>query len=189
MALPPSPNGKELVAPGSRAEWRSWLDSRPERTEGVWLAFPKESSDVPGPSYEDLVEEALCFGWIDGQAASGDADLTMQWYSPRRKGGIWARSNKERVERLESAGLMTDRGRAVINRAKADGSWNRYDDVEALVVHQDLADALDATPGARQAFEALAVSRKKERLWRVYEAKRPETRERRIAETVQSLLE
>lgn len=189
MGLPSSPNGKELVAPESRAEWRAWLEGRPDRMEGVWVVYPKKSASVAGPSYADLVEEALCFGWIDGQGAKGDADLTMNWFSPRRKGGIWAKSNKERVDRLISTGLMTERGLVVIEAAKEDGSWNQYDDVEALVVHDDLAEALHGAPGAREAFEALAPSHKREYLWWVYEAKRPETRQRRIAETVRRLLE
>jgi uncharacterized protein YdeI (YjbR/CyaY-like superfamily) len=145
-----SPNGKEVVVPRSRTEWRAWLEERPDRVEGVWVAMPRPRSEVEGPAYEDLVEEALCFGWIDGQAAKGNDDLTLQWYSPRRKGSIWAKSNKERVERLAAAGLMTDRGRAVVERAKTDGSWSQADDVEALVVHDDLAEALDASPAARR---------------------------------------
>lgn len=189
MGLPVSPNGKEVLAPGSRAEWRAWLQERPDRTEGVWVAYPKKSAQLTGPSYDDLVEEALCFGWIDGQGAKGDNDRTLNWFSPRRKGGIWARSNKERVERLVAAGVMTERGLAVIEAAKEDGSWAQYDDVEALVVHDDLAEALDATAGAREAFAALPQSHQREYLWWVYEAKRPETRVRRIAETVRRLLE
>lgn len=144
---------------------------------------------MDGPSYEDLVEEALCFGWIDGQAAKGNDDCSLLWFSPRRRGGIWARSNKERVARLGAAGLITERGAEVIAAAKADGSWAQYDDADALVVHVDLAAALAATPGARECFDRLAPSHRKQHLWYVYQAKRPETRERRIAETVRRLLE
>jgi uncharacterized protein YdeI (YjbR/CyaY-like superfamily) len=187
--MPMSPNGKELIAPESRDQWRQWLEERPDRTEGVWVAVPKKSSRLPGVPYDHLVEEALCFGWIDGQAAAGDEDRTLSWFSPRRKGGIWARSNKERVERLIAEGLMTPRGLAVIEAAKADGSWNRYDDVDALVVHQDLAEALDESPEAKAAFAALPPSQRKLHLWYVYEAKRPETRARRIAETIRRLSE
>lgn len=187
--LPSSPNGKEVVAPASRAEWRGWLEARPDRTEGVWVAVPKKNSGIAGASYEDLVEEALCFGWIDGQAARGDEDRTLSWFSPRRKGSVWAKSNKERVERLLAQGLMTERGLAVIEQAKADGSWSQLDDAEALVVHADLAEALQAAPGAREAFESLPPSHKKQHLWHIYEAKRPETRRRRIAATIRRLIE
>ncbi len=184
-----SPNGKEVVAPPSRAEWRRWLDGNPERNEGVWGAIPRKNAVVTGTPYEDLVEEALCFGWIDGQAAGGDDQWTLLWFAPRRKGSIWARSNKERVERLTTGGLMTERGQAVIDRSKADGSWSQYDDVDALLIHDDLAEALDAAPQARDRFEKLAPSHKKAHLWHVYSAKRPDTRAKRIASTVIILLE
>ncbi len=189
MGLPDSPNGKEVVAPSSRMEWREWLRVNQDRDEGAWVLVPRKAASVVGPSYEDLVEEALCFGWIDGQAAKGDESYTLGWFSPRRRGGIWARSNKERVARLEAAGLIAERGASVIAAAKSDGSWAQYDDADALVVHDDLAAALAATPRARDAFNSLAPSHRKQHLWYVYEAKRPETRERRIAETVERLLE
>jgi uncharacterized protein YdeI (YjbR/CyaY-like superfamily) len=188
LGLPNSPNGKEVLAPSSRAEWREWLRTNQDRDGGTWILVPRKAASVDGPSYADLVEEALCFGWIDGQAAKGDDSRSMLWFSPRRKGGIWARSNKERVARLEAAGLIAERGAAVIAAAKADGSWAQYDDADALVVHDDLAAALAATPGARESFDRLAPSHRKQHLWYVYEAKRPETRERRIKETVRRLL-
>jgi uncharacterized protein YdeI (YjbR/CyaY-like superfamily) len=165
------------------------LEGNPDRTEGVWVVFRKSKSALEGPTYMDLVDEALCFGWIDSVEKSVDSDRLIQWYSPRRRGGIWSALTKQRIERLESGNLMHDRGRAAIEEAKADGSWAQYDDVEALVVHDDLAEALDATPGAREAFQALPPSHRKQHLWHVYEAKRPETRERRIEATVRRLLE
>lgn len=186
---PPSPNGKQVLVPDSRAEWRRWLEENPARTDGVWLAIPRKSAAVTGTAYADLVEEALCFGWIDGQAAKGNDDWTLLWFSPRRKRSVWARSNKERVERLTTQGLITERGRAVIDQAKADGSWSRYDDVDALFVHDDLAEAMAAAPTALERFEDLAPSHQKAHLWHVYSAKRPETRAKRIAEIVRSLLQ
>jgi uncharacterized protein YdeI (YjbR/CyaY-like superfamily) len=189
VPTPPSPNGKEIVAPRSRAEWRGWLERQPDRTEGVWVALPRRNRGVAGPTYEDAVEEALCFGWIDGQAARGDEHRTMLWFSPRRPGSVWARSNKERVERLVASGAMTERGMAVIDAAQADGSWSRYDDVDALAIHPDLEGAFDAVPAAREAFAALPPSQQKQHLWHIYEAKRPETRARRIAATISRLTE
>ena len=184
---PESPNGKEVLAPASRAEWRRWLESQTARTEGVWLAIPKKGAAMTGTAYVDLVEEALCFGWIDGQAARGTDQWSMLWFAPRRKGSVWARSNKERVERLIAQGLMTDRGQAVIDQAKEDGSWSQYDDVDALLIHDDLAEALAAAPTALARFESLAPSHRKAHLWHVYSAKRPETRAKRIADTVRTL--
>jgi uncharacterized protein YdeI (YjbR/CyaY-like superfamily) len=186
---PPSPNGKEVFAPRRRADWRRWLEGRPDRTEGVWVVYPKRSSPVEGPTYDDLVEEALCFGWIDAVTRRADDDRMLQWFAPRRRGGVWAASNKERVERLTAEGLMTDRGQEVIDAAKADGSWSQYADAEAMVVHPDLDQSLASAPGAREAYDALAPSHKKQYLWWVYEAKRPETRAKRITEIVRRLVE
>lgn len=189
VPVPLSPDGKEVLAPRHRADWRRWLDQRPDRSEGVWVVYPKKSSPLEGPEYEELVEEALCFGWIDAVTRRLDDDRVLQWFSPRRKGGIWAASNKQRVERLISAGLMTDRGQAVIDAAKADGSWSQFDDAEAMVLHPDLEEALAAAPSARDAYQALAPSHKKQYLWWVYSAKRPETRSKRIAEMLRRLTE
>lgn len=184
---PPSPDGKEVFVPASRAQWRQWLDSHPDRTVGVWVAYPKKSSDMDGPNYDDLVEEALCFGWIDSVARRADDHRLLQWFSPRRKGGAWSRSNKARIERLVRQGLMTERGQAVIDAARADGSWSQYDDAEAMVVRPDLQDAFDSDPEALAFYEALAPSHRKQYLGWVYSAKRPETRAKRIAEMMERL--
>lgn len=175
--------------PSSRAEWRRWLEKHPERTEGVWVVYPKKSSVLDGPRYDELVEEALCFGWIDSLTRRADADRTIQWFSPRRKGGVWSASNKQRIERMVAEGMMTDRGQAAIDAARADGSWSRYDDVEAMVIHPDLQEAFQAHPAARAAYEALAPSHRKQHLWWVYSAKRPETRTKRIGELMQRLVD
>jgi uncharacterized protein YdeI (YjbR/CyaY-like superfamily) len=185
---PPSPNGKDVLVPATRADWRQWLAANPGRTEGLWVVYRKKSSDLEGPDYEDLVEEALCFGWIDSQYRRVDDDRGIQWFSPRRKGGIWSASNKERVERLERAGLMADAGRAVIEQAKADGSWSQTDAVDAMVVPSDLAGALKAAE-ATAAYEALADSAKQQLLWWITSAKRQGTRTARIEETVRRLAE
>lgn len=184
---PSSPNGKEVVVPATRGAWREWLAANTDRTEGTWVVYRKKLSDLDGPDYDDLVEEALCFGWIDSQNRRVDDDRTIQWFSPRRKGGIWSSSNKERIERLERAGLMTGAGRAAIDQAKADGSWSQFDEVDALIVPPDLAAAMESA-GVRPAYEALADSTKRQYLWRIVSAKRPGTRAARIEETVGSLL-
>ena len=183
---PPSPNGKEVVTPVSRSAWRDWLASNPDRQEGVWVVYRKKSSEFEGPGYDDLVEEALCFGWIDSQSRRVDDDRVIQWFSPRRKGGLWSARNKERIEKLERAGMMTGAGRAAIEQAKADGSWSQTDDVDALIVPPDLEMALESA-GAKAAYEALADSVKKQYLWWITSAKRPVTRAARITETVQRL--
>lgn len=187
LGNPPSPNGKEVVVPATRAAWRDWLAANHGRNEGLWVVYRKASSPLEGPLYEDLVEEALCFGWIDSLTKRVDEDRTIQWYSPRRKGGLWSQINKQRIERLAGAGLMTERGQAVIDAAKADGSWSQGDAADALIIPSDLQKQLDASPRALTAYNALPSSIKKQHLWTVYSAKQPATRARRIASLVEQL--
>ena len=184
---PVSPDGKHVLAPPSRNAWREWLASNLDRTEGLWIVYRKKSSSLDGPVYDDLVEEALCFGWIDSRVRRVDDDRTMQWFSPRREGGVWSALNKERIERLIGAGYMTEVGQAAIDRAKTDGSWSQFDEVDALVVPPDLQTALEAAPEAVTAYEALGDSAKKEYLWWIHSAKRPATRANRIEETIRRL--
>jgi uncharacterized protein YdeI (YjbR/CyaY-like superfamily) len=187
LPAPPSPNGKDVLTPVSRSTWRSWLASNTDREEGLWVVYRKKSSSLEGPAYDELVEEALCFGWIDSQARRVDEDRTIQWFSPRRRGGLWSAPNKERIERLAEAGLMTEFGQAVIDAAKADGSWSQTDEVDALVVPPDLDDALSLAPKARDRYDRLADSAKRQHLWMVHSAKRPETRAIRIEEIIRRL--
>jgi uncharacterized protein YdeI (YjbR/CyaY-like superfamily) len=188
LGLPPSPNGKEVLVPAKRAVWRQWLGQNADRPDGLWVVYRNKSSHLEGPLYDELVEEALCFGWIDSVTRRLDDDRLIQWFSPRRKGGVWSALNKERVDRLIEAGLMSDRGLHVIEEAKSDGSWSQYDDVEALIVPADLEGALLGTPGAAAAYEALSVSARKQLLWQVYSAKRPQTRAARIERLVTDLV-
>ncbi|MGI9586465.1 MAG: YdeI/OmpD-associated family protein [Acidimicrobiia bacterium] len=184
---PVSPDGKQVLVPPSRNDWRVWLVSNSDRQEGLWIVYRKKSSDLAGPLYDDLVEEALCFGWIDSRVRRIDDDRVIQWYSPRRDGGLWSAVNKERIARLTAAGQITDRGQAAIDQAKADSSWSQRDDVDGLVVAADLQSALDAAPHAAVAFESLAPSAKKQHLWWIYSAKRSATRTNRIQETIKEL--
>ncbi len=184
---PDSPNGREVLTPATRAEWRSWLAANWDRRNGLWVVHRKKASGLEGPLYDDLVEEALCFGWIDSQSRRVDDDRKIQWFSPRRPGGLWSALNRDRIEHLIRQGLMTDVGQAAIDRAKADGSWSQTDEVDALIVPPDLEAAFDGAPEARHAYEQLFDSAKKQHLWAVYSAKRPETRAKRIAEVIKSL--
>jgi uncharacterized protein YdeI (YjbR/CyaY-like superfamily) len=135
-------------------------------------------------TYEDAIQEGLCFGWIDSVAQRLDADRYTIRFTPRKPGGTWAGSNKARVERLIAEGCMTPAGMAAIEAAKRDGSWNSINDVEDLVVPEDLAAALAADPSAEKNFHALSDSARKLALHWVVSAKRPETRAKRIAATV-----
>jgi uncharacterized protein YdeI (YjbR/CyaY-like superfamily) len=173
----------ERLHPGSRAEWRAWLAERHDRSDEVWLVLWRQRSGRAGLTYEESVLEALCFGWIDGKSAGLDDERTMLRFSPRKRGSGWARSNKLRVERLLAEGLMTEAGLALVEEAKRDGSWTKLDAVEDLVVPDDLAAALAAHPGARETWGGFSRSVRRAALARIVEAKRPETRAKRVAET------
>jgi len=177
-----------LVKPSSRTEWREWLASNHAASRGVWLAVGKKGNKVTTLTYTDAVEEALCFGWIDSVVHAMDADRFRQLFTPRKAGSVWSKPNKARVERLVSTGLMRPAGQAVVDRAIADGSWRLLDDVEALVVPDDLSAALEDA-GATGCWEGLTPGARKLALYWIASAKRPETRARRIAETVEAALE
>jgi uncharacterized protein YdeI (YjbR/CyaY-like superfamily) len=178
-----------LLEPASRAELRAWLEANHATSKGVRLAIGKKGNRVTSLTYDDAVEEALCFGWIDSTAHRLDADRYTGAFTPRKPRSVWARTNKVRVERLERLGLMTPAGRAVIEVAKADGSWDLLNDVDDLVVPDDLASLLAASPPAKKSFEALPASGKRMALYWIASAKRPETRAARVAETVRAAAE
>lgn len=174
----------EQVFLTSRAEWREWLAANADTSPGVWLITHKRVTGLPAPSYDDVVEEALCFGWVDSTVRPRDEITGMQLVTPRRPRSTWAASNKERVARLTAAGLMTERGLRAVEVAQLNGSWNALDEVERLAVPADLAVALAADPDAAATFAALPASALRQHLWWVVSAKRPETRQRRIAAVV-----
>lgn len=185
VAAPAEP----VLRPASRAQWRAWLECHHADVDAAWVEYPKVRSGQPASlRYVDLVEEALCFGWIDGRARPVDATHTSVRMSRRRPGGTWAASNKERVERLAAAGLMAPAGLAAVERARADGSWNALDAVDNLVLPEDLATALAPHPGARERFEALSPSARRAIIWAVISAKRPETRAGRVRRIVAGAL-
>lgn len=171
------------VHPKTRAEWRKWLEKHHTQTEGLWLITYKKATGKPRIDYEESVEEALCFGWIDSKANKLDDDRSMLWFTPRKPGTGWSRPNKERIERLIAAGLLAPAGLAKIEAAKKDGSWEKLDAVEALEIPPDLEKALAAHPAARQYFEAFPRSVKRAILEWISNAKKPETRAKRVEET------
>jgi uncharacterized protein YdeI (YjbR/CyaY-like superfamily) len=170
--------------PATRAEWRDWLAAHARAATGVWVVTFKQSARRPTLSYDDVVEEALCFGWIDSKSKGVDHELTMVLVTPRKPGSGWSRPNKLRVERLTEAGALAPAGLAVIEGAKADGSWSLLDGVEALEAPPDLLAALAATPAAAAAWESFTPGARKQVLLWLVTAKRAETRASRIAETV-----
>ena len=173
------------VEPASRAAWRDWLAAHHAEAPHVWLVTRKKAAGGPALSYDDVCEEAICAGWVDSVPRQLDAERTMLYVAPRTAGSGWSRPNKERAARMEAAGLVLPAGQAVLDAARADGSWSALDDVENGVVPDDLAAALDARAGAREAWDAFPRSARRGILEWIHTAKRPETRARRIAETAE----
>jgi uncharacterized protein YdeI (YjbR/CyaY-like superfamily) len=172
----------------TRAAWRSWLVHNHDRSKGIWLAYYKKRSGKTSLTYEEALEEALCFGWIDSTIRRIDEERYAQKFSPRNRGSVWSRSNKARIAKLIAAGRMAPPGRTRVEAARRDGSWDREDDIRDLVravdVPADLLEALAKDPPALAVFEKRPPSEK--RLWAfwVVSAKKTETRARRVAETV-----
>jgi len=181
-----APDGRPMVGPFDRAGWRSWLVANHATSSGVHLVSWRTGSGRTSVPYADAVEEALCVGWIDSVGGKLDEERGLQWFSPRRSKSGWARSNKERVERLIAAGQMLPAGLAAIDEAKRNGTWTLLDDVENLVVPDDLAAALAAHPPAREHWDAFSRSPRRAILEWIAQAKRPETRARRIAEAAEN---
>jgi uncharacterized protein YdeI (YjbR/CyaY-like superfamily) len=177
-------DGREIVEVPDRAAWRQWLAERHVQRDSIWLVFHKKTSDGTSPSYEEAVEEALCFGWIDSTVKRLDEHRMLQLFAPRKPRSTWSQSNKERVARLEREGLLAPAGIAAIEIAKENGSWTALDAVERLEEPPELAAALDADPAAREHWNGFSPSSRKSLLWWVTSAKRPETRARRVEQTV-----
>jgi uncharacterized protein YdeI (YjbR/CyaY-like superfamily) len=172
------------VHPKTRAEWRSWLEKHHATEAGVWFVYYKQASGNERVSTEEAVEEALCFGWIDSVQRVLDAKRTMLRFSPRKPRSGWSKINKARVARLTRAGLMAAAGLHKVDAAKRDGSWRALDAVERLEIPADLERALAANPQASRYFDAFPPSSKKIILTWIASAKKPETRARRVAETI-----
>jgi uncharacterized protein YdeI (YjbR/CyaY-like superfamily) len=179
-----SSNKADQYYAADRASWRQWLVHNHAASRGVWLVYDKAVAGKRRLSYDDIIDEAVSFGWIDSLTRSLDAERAMLYFSPRKPKSPWSRSNKERVARLVKEGLMTEAGLAIVEAAKSDGSWDVYDAVEQLAIPSDLEAALADDKAAGQNFAAFSASNKKQLLWYVASAKRPETRQKRIAQIV-----
>ncbi len=170
------------VDPVTRARWRAWLARHHGRDEGTWLVIGKKSAKSKRLLYDEAVEEALCYGWIDSRTRSLDDERTMIWMSPRQAKSAWSKSNKERIERMVAAGRVAAAGLAVVAAAKRSGTWNALDKVDALETPDDLARALRAAKGYEN-FNAFPPGSRRNVLAWIESAKKAETRAKRIAET------
>jgi uncharacterized protein YdeI (YjbR/CyaY-like superfamily) len=173
-----------IYHPADLAAWRAWLAANCDTVRGVWVASWRKASGRDPVAYEDLVEEAICFGWIDSTVNILDDARGLQLMTPRKPRSGWTRLNRQRVAALEAQGRMTDAGRRAAEVAKANGSWTIYDSVEDLLEPDDLAEALDACPAARTAWAGFPPSARKQMLWWVVSSGRPDTRTSRIAKIV-----
>ncbi|MCX6142654.1 MAG: YdeI/OmpD-associated family protein [Ignavibacteriales bacterium] len=172
------------VEPNSRAEWRRWLARNHSTSPGIKLILHKKNSKKPRMTYDEAVEEALCFGWIDSKPNTLDETRYILHFNPRKSGSVWSQRNKERVKRLIQSGLMQHAGLSKIEAAKRDGSWRSLDKVERLEVPQDLRKALLVNREAQKHFKSFPNSSKKIILFWIQSAKRPETRAKRVKDTV-----
>ena len=173
----------ERVEPGSRAEWRQWLQANHGQAESVWLVMPKKDSGLAGVVYPEAVDEALCFGRVDSLPRKLDDRRSMVLMSPRKAGSNWSGINKAKVKRLQEAGLLATPGLAVIEAAKRDGSWNALDAVERLEVPPDLSGSF--SPAGRANWDAFPRSVRRGILEWIQNAKTPVTRAKRIEDTVE----
>lgn len=175
--------------PENISDWRKWLKANHKIKENIWLIQYKKQAGKPTISWSDAVDEALCFGWIDGTRKTIDEERFMQFFSKRKPGSTWSKINKEKIIRLTEAGKMTQAGLDVIERAKQNGSWTILDDAEELIIPRDLDAAFKMHKGAKDTFAGLSKSAKKMMLHRLAMAKQEQTRQKRIHEIITQLAE
>lgn len=168
--------------------WEAWLEQHGASSSGVWLRLAKKSASEPTVTYAEALDIALCYGWIDGKKQSEDAHYWLQRFTPRAARSIWSQINREKAQALVASGQMRPAGLLQIQRAKDDGRWDAaYASVSASTVPEDLQRALDAHPMAAEFFATLNSRNRYAILFRVHNAKKPETRARKIAQFVDLL--
>ncbi len=172
----------------SAKAWRTWLDKNQEQQEGIWMQVFKTDSGIESIKITEALDEALCYGWIDGQRKSYDEQSYLQKYVPRRAQSIWSKRNIGLVENLIKEGKMTPRGFAEIDKAKADGRWARaYDSHTTMTDDEELLKELKKDKAALAFYEALNKTNKFAITFRLQTAKRPETKAKRMNEIVQMM--
>ncbi len=176
----------------TRAAWRGWLAKNHDRSKGLWIVYYKKASGKRSVTYEEALQEALCFGWIDSTVGRIDGERYKQRYTPRNPKSVWSSGNKARVAKLIAEGRMAPPGRAKVEAAKRDGSWDSLNEIDRIgrgaEPPSDLLEALSAEPRAKALFDARPPSERKLWAYWVLSAKKPGTRARRIAATVAGIL-
>ncbi len=180
-------DGAPVVLAPTAAAWRAWLDGHAATTPAAWLVMARSRRGDGGGlvGYEDAVCQALCVGWIDSQVRPRDETTVHQRFSPRNPKSTWVRSNRDRVARLIASGEMGPAGMALVETARASGTWDLLADIEEGIVPADVQAALDAVPEAATHFAGFPPSARLQILAWIVTAKKPETRQRRIATTVE----
>lgn len=174
----------------SQNEWEQWLEEHHTTSDGIWMKFAKKDSGEESVSYKEAVDSALCHGWIDGQAASLDEKFWLQRFTRRTSKSKWSKINCGKVTELIAQGRMKAAGLAEVERAKADGRWERaYESPRSMVVPEDFQKKLDEYPTAQDFFARMSNTNRYAILYRIHDAKRPETRARRIEQYITMLLE
>jgi uncharacterized protein YdeI (YjbR/CyaY-like superfamily) len=187
-----SPRKKDLSVKRfrSQAAWEKWLQAQHQKSPGIWLEFAKKNTGVTSVSYAEALEVALCYGWIDGQIAAVDETWYRQRFTPRRPKSNWSQINQAAVEKLHAAGRLSPAAIREMEAAQRDGRWDAaYPSPRNMAVPDDLAAALEAHPRAKETFERLDSQNRYAVLYRLLDAKRAETRQRRLDEFVRMLRE
>jgi len=174
-------DGRPILAFASQTEWEAWLDGEHASSDGVWLKFAKKGSGVESVVYAEALEVALCYGWIDSQVKSLDERFYLQRFTPRRGRSKWSRVNRDKIEKLTKQGRMKPAGLAQVELAKADGRWEAaYASPANAEVPDDLQAALDGNAKAAEFWASLNKSNRFAILYQLQDAKKPETRARRL---------
>lgn len=175
-------NDLETFYPANPQEWRQWLKENHKIKASILLVCYKKNTNVPSITHSEAVDEALCFGWIDGTRKSLDTDRFVQFFCKRKPISTWSKVNKAKIQKLIDAGLMTQAGLDSIEIAKQNGSWTILDDVEEVIIPDDLDEMFKRYIGSKDFFLSLSRSARKQLLQWLVLAKRPETRQKRIQE-------
>jgi uncharacterized protein YdeI (YjbR/CyaY-like superfamily) len=172
----------DVVQFADAGEFEAWLEQHHDRNPGVWLRIAKKGAAESSIGYAEAVELALCFGWIDGQKAGQDDEYWLQRFTPRSRRSRWSRINRDKAQQLIAAGRMRPAGLAEVERAQGDGRWEAaYEGQRTAQVPVELQRELDRDPDAQAAFDGLDAQNRYAIVWRINDAKRPETRTRRVA--------
>lgn len=184
------PDDLPMLAVGSMRSWQDWLAAHHETSPGVWLKIAKKGAGGPTVSYAEAIDGALCYGWIDGQKGGLDGEYWLQRFTPRTSRSRWSKINREKAERLMAEGRMAPAGLREVEAARSDGRWEAaYQGQATATVPPDLARELDRNPAARAFFATLTGANRYAILYRIQDARRPQTRARRIEKYVAMLNE